>query len=151
MRRLGALALFVGATSGLCPRLQDVQRLVRPGARVADIGCDHGQLAIALAETCERVIGVDVARAPLAAAARNAAAARARVELREGDGFEPLGPSEVARGNSKGVNLALPGALASAGAIQQPLFSANWSNILTFSLFPSPGGVLQLSPPMASA
>jgi len=65
----------------LGPRLATVLRLVPASARVvADLGCDHALLPLALAmddhalrPALERVIGVDKAAAPLAEARRNVA------------------------------------------------------------------------------
>jgi hypothetical protein len=64
----------------LGPRLASVLRLVPTSARVvADVGCDHNRLNVALALTersrrrgrLERLIGVEKAAAPLEAARRN--------------------------------------------------------------------------------
>ena len=51
----------------LSERLQMNVSLVPEGARVADIGCDHGYAAIWLVEQgiCERVIAMDVNASPL--------------------------------------------------------------------------------------
>lgn len=83
----------------LDPRLLQAAGLVRPGRAVADIGCDHGKLAIHLAKTglYRKVIGADLRPEPLARAAANLdrAGCRQRVELRLGDGLSVLEPGEV--------------------------------------------------------
>ena len=78
-------------------RLAAVAALVPDGARVADIGCDHAMLPIALvlSGVIERAIGIDRASAPLERARANVRAAAAPVELRLGDGLAPLVAGEV--------------------------------------------------------
>lgn len=58
----------------ICKRLLACADLVRPGDRVADVGTDHGYLAIHLLKTgrASRVFAADVARLPLERARRNA-------------------------------------------------------------------------------
>lgn len=87
----------------LRPRLQAALDLVPAGARVADVCCDHGLLAIAAAHAgAPHVIAVDVAAAPLALAAHNLQLAALHVpglavavSLRRGDGLTCLRPGEV--------------------------------------------------------
>ena len=57
----------------LSPRLQACCRFVKPGDRVADIGCDHGYLGIYLLKNgiSESVIASDVREGPLQSAVRN--------------------------------------------------------------------------------
>ena len=58
-------------TSGLLSeRLQMIADMVTPGNRLADVGCDHGYLSIALVEAgiCPTAIAMDVREGPLAAA-----------------------------------------------------------------------------------
>jgi len=59
----------------LSPRLTACCRFVKPGDRVADIGCDHGYLGIWLLKNgiAERVIAADVNPQPLDSAVQNAA------------------------------------------------------------------------------
>ena len=58
----------------LSSRLLACAAFVRPGARVADVGCDHGYLSIHLltSGTASSVIASDVAEGPLQSALRNA-------------------------------------------------------------------------------
>ncbi len=82
----------------LSPRLRAVADVVPPGARVADVGTDHAQLLVWLVAH-GRVgagNGIDVNAGPLAQARRTLAATGVSgVELREGNGLEPLRPGEV--------------------------------------------------------
>jgi tRNA (adenine22-N1)-methyltransferase len=65
----------------------------------ADIGTDHAALPLALIESgrCERVIAVELNPGPLALARRAVAASglSACIEVRQGDGFTPILPSEI--------------------------------------------------------
>lgn len=83
----------------LDPRLAAAAALVRPGAAVADIGCDHGKLAIFLALTgrAKHVIAADLRPGPLQTAADNCRryGCEDRVELRLGDGLSVLSPGEA--------------------------------------------------------
>ena len=83
----------------LTPRLQSIAALVPSGSVVADVGCDHAYLAIALVESglCPRCIATDVRPGPLARAERNVSAAGLadRISLRLGDGLSPLHPAEA--------------------------------------------------------
>ena len=78
-------------------RLAACAAYVRPGARVADVGCDHGKLAARLALEGCRVIGTDIHAAPLEAARATCTAAGCanRVDLRLGDGLAPLAAGEA--------------------------------------------------------
>ena len=80
-------------------RLAAAAALVRPGLPVADIGCDHGKLAAALAGTglYPKVIASDLRPGPLAKARRTVEQAHCqdRVELRLGDGLSVLSAGEV--------------------------------------------------------
>lgn len=93
----GARGVEAGALS-LSPRLRAVAAAVPAGARVADVGTDHAQL-LAWLRGRERIasgIGIDVNAGPLAQARRTLAAAGVSgVELRRGDGLQPLQPGEV--------------------------------------------------------
>lgn len=82
----------------LSKRLRMNAGLVPEGARVADIGCDHGYVSIYLAEkkNC-RVIATDVREGPLSTARKNIVAAglAGQVECRLGDGLGKLAPGEA--------------------------------------------------------
>ncbi len=85
--------------SHLDDRLLTAAACVRPGKVVADIGCDHGKLAIHLAKEGKnpRIIGADLRPEPLARAAGNLkkAGCEEKVELRLGDGLTVLAPGEA--------------------------------------------------------
>ena len=57
----------------LSPRLLACSQLVRPGERVADVGCDHGYLGIYLLKKniASQVIASDINPGPLSSAVRN--------------------------------------------------------------------------------
>ena len=80
-------------------RLSAAAALVREGAAVADIGCDHGKLTAVLAASGKypRVIGADLRPGPLAKAEQTLKNAHCedRAELRLGDGLSVLSPGEV--------------------------------------------------------
>ena len=75
-----------------------VERLgLRPGARILDIPCGHGRVAIPLAERGFRVTGLDLSPRSLELARRNAEAAGVEVEWVEADMREPPdGPFDAA-------------------------------------------------------
>lgn len=85
--------------SHLDARLLTAAECVRPGTVAADIGCDHGKLAIYLARRGEnpKIIGADLRPEPLARAAQNLkrAGCEGQVELRLGDGLSVLAPGEA--------------------------------------------------------
>lgn len=70
-----------------------------PVKTVADIGCDHGYVAIALLnqEKCKRVIATDLRRGPLEVTVRNVqkSGLTQKVDCRLGDGMQPLKPGEA--------------------------------------------------------
>jgi tRNA A22 N-methylase len=83
-------------------RLREVFDFVDPGARVCDIGTDHGLLPIALVASgrCPHAIGVDRAVEPLRRAEGNAVRHLGegwanRLELRRGDGLKCLSKGEA--------------------------------------------------------
>ena len=80
-------------------RLTAAAAFVRSGSVAADIGCDHGKLAIHLVQsgTCRRVLACDLRAQPLSVAQRNAAAAGvgAQIEFRLGNGFAAVQPEEA--------------------------------------------------------
>ncbi len=80
----------------LSKRLQAVWALVPPGHPVADIGTDHGFLALELSRICPRVIATDLNKGPYAAACRHIQSQGVKnIEVRWGRGLEPLRPGEV--------------------------------------------------------
>jgi len=76
----------------LSPRLQAVADRIR-GPRHADIGSDHGLLPLFLSSRLERVIAVEKNAGPFARL--GAALTGVAVEVRRGDGLEPLALQEV--------------------------------------------------------
>ena len=80
-------------------RLTAAAQLVKPGSAVADIGCDHGKLAIFLALTgrAKHVIAADLRPGPLQTAAENCRryGCGEAVELRLGDGLSVLKAGEA--------------------------------------------------------
>lgn len=80
-------------------RLSAAAAYVRPGARMADIGCDHGKLCAALAArgTCEKIFACDIREKPLARARELLAPylASGLAECRLGDGLTVLTPGEA--------------------------------------------------------
>ena len=83
----------------LSDRLQMLARMVTPGSRVADVGCDHGFLSIYLVqeEISDGVIAMDVRKGPLSAAREHVAARGlgAYIETRLSDGLKELKVAEV--------------------------------------------------------
>lgn len=83
----------------LSPRLQAVAAKVRRGSCVADIGCDHGKLAVylALQGIAPKVIAADVRPLPLAKARALVAqtGCAGSVECRLGNGLFVLQPAEA--------------------------------------------------------
>lgn len=96
-------------------RLRTIAERVLPGWPMADLCCDHAQLAAALVAEgrVPRAIASDVNRAPLAAAA--ARGLSDGVELRCGDGFATLEAGEVATVVIAGVGAALAERIIRAG------------------------------------
>nr|WP_297275356.1 class I SAM-dependent methyltransferase [uncultured Agathobaculum sp.] len=80
----------------LTPRLACIASLVPQGARLADIGTDHGKLPVSLllAGRIAAAIGSDIGEGPLAHAARNAAEHGVSLSLRLAAGLDAVGPEE---------------------------------------------------------
>jgi tRNA (adenine22-N1)-methyltransferase len=80
-------------------RLQAVADFVPPASSVADIGTDHGYLAIELFKinSTRRVIAADLNAGPCQAARRTISEAgfSDSIEVRQGDGLAALTPGEV--------------------------------------------------------
>ena len=83
----------------LSERLRMNVSLVPNGARVADIGCDHGYASIWLVEhgTAQTVIAMDVNEGPIRRARKHIRqmGLDSRIECRKSDGLEKLCPGEV--------------------------------------------------------
>lgn len=83
----------------LTKRLECVANALGPVGVLADVGCDHAYLPIALVERgqAERAIGLDVAEGPLRTAKENVARCGLadRIELRLSDGMQALAAGEA--------------------------------------------------------
>ena len=83
----------------LSPRLQIIYDMVPKCTTVADVGCDHGYLTIALLQNgiASKAIALDVNKGPLDTARANIiqAALVDRVQLRLSDGLDKLAESEA--------------------------------------------------------
>lgn len=82
----------------LSTRLRAVADAIGKGTRLADVGTDHGQLLAWLATRGQLAagIGLDINEGPLRQAQQTLRAAQIDdIELRLGDGLEPLRPGEV--------------------------------------------------------
>jgi len=84
----------------LSPRLRTIADLVRPGARLADIGTDHARLPVWLIRqgVISRAIATDLRPGPLERARQTAArcALEGQIDFRLGDGLQTLsGPEEA--------------------------------------------------------
>lgn len=80
----------------LTPRLACIASLVPQGARLADIGTDHGKLPISLLLTGKiaAATGSDIGEGPLAHAARNATDYGVSLSLRLAAGLDAVQPEE---------------------------------------------------------
>lgn len=80
----------------LTPRLACLAALVPQGARLTDIGTDHGKLPISLllAGRIVGAIGSDIGEGPLAHAARNAREHGVSLSLRLAPGLDAVRPDE---------------------------------------------------------
>lgn len=80
-------------------RLQEIAAFIPEGSSVADIGTDHAYLPVFLVEQkhITKAVACDVNEGPckMAEAAIAAAGMRDQIELRRGDGLQPLQPGEV--------------------------------------------------------
>lgn len=79
--------------------MRAVVALVQPCNTMADIGCDHGYVAIELVKSgiCSRVIAMDINKAPLERAAANimGQGLQSYIETRLSDGTKALKPHEA--------------------------------------------------------
>lgn len=84
---------------GLDARLSTIAKLVRSGARLADVGCDHGYLICALAQQGSITSGIacDINEKPLDKARQLIALGNFsdRLSCRLGDGLQIIAPDEV--------------------------------------------------------
>lgn len=80
-------------------RLRLAAEMVPVGSRVADIGCDHARLPIALVRSgrCPSVIASDLRKGPLMSAKENVerAGLKGQIDLRLSDGLDGIAPGEV--------------------------------------------------------
>ena len=80
-------------------RLEALCSMVTPGYKLADIGCDHGFLSIALVGRgiCPSAIAMDLRQGPLSHAVENIAheGLSDRIETRLSDGLDKLTPGEA--------------------------------------------------------
>ncbi len=85
--------------SELGPRLQTIANFVPPGARLGDIGTDHAYLPLALVADGKitGAVAIDVHKGPYQSAlnAVYSTGLADRIDVRFGDGLEPLVPGEV--------------------------------------------------------
>lgn len=83
----------------LSDRMRAVAGLVQPCKSMADIGCDHGYVAMELVKSnvCRHVIAMDINRGPLDRAKRNIAdfCLQDYIEIRLSDGVSALRAGEV--------------------------------------------------------
>ncbi len=83
----------------LSERMAAVANLVTPGSRVADVGCDHAYIPIALCRTgtIPSAIAMDVEQGPLKRAREHieASGMDERICVRRSDGLEKLGCGEA--------------------------------------------------------
>jgi tRNA (adenine22-N1)-methyltransferase len=118
-------------------RLQRLAEAVPRGHCVADIGCDHGLLAIALVKIgrSPRAIGVDLREEPLAGArvAVERAGLSKSVELRLGDGFQVIGEDEIETAVIAGMGAKSCCAILRAGvpaSVERLVLQVNWRHEL---------------------
>lgn len=105
----------------LRPRLQAAAEMLRGARVVADIGCDHGRLILALVQqgACARAIGADISGASLEKARllSKKIGLQDRIELRQGDGLIPIAPGEADAAALLGMGGALMTRILDACAV----------------------------------
>ena len=88
-------------------RLSAVAGMAEKGKCIADIGCDHGFVSIALVQNhiAERMIACDINKGPLEHARHNVALCNLeeKIDLRLGDGIKPIKPGETDGGIIAGM------------------------------------------------
>lgn len=112
----------------LSARLLAAASLVRPGYTAADIGCDHGKLAVYLVKAgrCPIVIAADLRAGPLAAAKAlvEKEGLSGQIDCRLGDGLTVLCPGEAQDFVLAGMGGETIGAiLAAAPWVKDPALS----------------------------
>ncbi|NLC76237.1 MAG: SAM-dependent methyltransferase [Clostridia bacterium] len=110
----------------LNPRLKAVARLVIPGEPVADIGSDHGYLPIYLVSRgiVPSAVAVEVSPGPWARADRQVRlyGMEGEIQVRLGDGLQPIRPGEVATAVLAGMGTqTIIRILAEAGPVVRSL------------------------------
>lgn len=145
MHDLRRVAGGPNAVIELRPRLRAIAERVLPGQPIADLCCDHARLAAALVESgrVPHAIAVDIHRAPLEAATQmlDEMGLRERVQLREGDGFSALEPSEATTVVIAGVGAGLAERLLEAGAASGRLLGVQRLIVQVNHNFPRLGSV----------
>lgn len=118
-------------TIKLTPRLSSLAALAPFGARLADIGTDHGKLPIALLSSgrIAAAIGSDVREGPLSHAARNATAYGVALPLRLASGLSAIRPEECDT-----ISIAGMGGETIAGILS----AAPWTNTGKYLLLLQP-------------
>ena len=86
-------------TIELSARMAMNASLVPDGAKVADVGCDHGYVSLYLAskKACKKVIAMDINEGPLSHARKNIEKAGFSdcIDCRLSDGMQALNQGEV--------------------------------------------------------
>lgn len=123
-------ALFLGVAMErmiLTPRLACMAALVPQGARLADVGTDHGKLPLSLLleGRVASAIGSDIGEGPLAHAARNAQEHGVSLSLRLAPGLDAVRPEECDT-----VSIAGMGGQTIAEILQAAPWTADGSHLL---------------------
>ena len=111
----------------LTPRLACIAALVPQGARLADVGTDHGKLPISLLleGRIASAIGSDIGEGPLAHAARNAQEHGVSLSLRLAHGLDAVRPEECDT-----VSIAGMGGQTIAEILQAAPWTADGAHLL---------------------
>ncbi len=104
----------------LSNRMRAVADLVKPCKCAADVGCDHGYIAIELVrgKVCERVIAMDINKGPLERASENIrlCGLSAQIETRLSNGLEALRAGEADCMVCAGMGGRLAASILTSGA-----------------------------------
>ncbi len=83
----------------LSPRLLSIAKAVMPGLAAADVGMDHALLSFYLLQKgiVPRVVGIELSDGPYQRALKAIVCSpwKEQIDLRQGNGLEPLNPGEV--------------------------------------------------------